>query len=446
MSVGLCIFGFGFIQAEEKIVKVDGYRIPVLLNTSQEKKAREWRGTIQSLIPKIKSMTNQKWTSSILKRIQVEEAKLPIRVEEHNTLTRVKFIRPLAETDLSKLRTGIRVKQYHTVADALPGLGSMALKESAMFKVLYDNKERKLLEDVNKRRRESWDWEIYYDCDTILDIGNPKAEAGKKILLIQANMDIDADGSDGKRFPESDSYPHDRWFQPETSYRWDEKVKVENPFLDVALLKQKDALDRSAYLKEQLKKWEALSGKHGVKIASEISKIKSELEDLNRKKEAILDKGGAIVQANDRIFSLTQQRHLIGTKDPFIVVPLSLSYLPKTSSSAEFTPQVGDYAVVMYGNRLYPALVADEGPMHKCGEASLFLAEQIFKHSGQKGSGPSPAATPFYYLDISYIIFPGTAEKQSEWGTPDLQELNEKCRQYLDGVGGVAKGFTLHQW
>ena len=39
--------------------------------------------------------------------------------------------------------------------------------------------------------------------------------------------------------------------------------------------------------------------------------------------------------------------------------------------------EVGDYAVVVFGDQIYPAIVGDVGPNDKVGEASLRIAQQI---------------------------------------------------------------------
>src|SRR5204862_135814 len=61
--------------------------------------------------------------------------------------------------------------------------------------------------------------------------------------------------------------------------------------------------------------------------------------------------------------------YLIGTYDPFIVVPASFT---KGSDAAH----VGDYAVVIAGSTIYPAMVGDVGPNDRVGEASLRSAKE----------------------------------------------------------------------
>ena len=56
----------------------------------------------------------------------------------------------------------------------------------------------------------------FFDCETILELQNPKTK--RKALLIQADMDVDTDGTDGDRMPSFE--PGSRTFQPFTSYRW----------------------------------------------------------------------------------------------------------------------------------------------------------------------------------------------------------------------------------
>ena len=39
--------------------------------------------------------------------------------------------------------------------------------------------------------------------------------------------------------------------------------------------------------------------------------------------------------------------------------------------------KVGDYALVIFGDAIYPALVGDVGPNDKVGEASLRIAKEL---------------------------------------------------------------------
>ena len=122
-----------------------------------------------------------------------------------------------------------------------------------------------------------------------------------------------------------------------------------------------------------------------------------------------------------------------GSTTPFTLLPAALR-LPKEN---KFGPAIGDYAVIIHGDQLYPAIAGDAGPSWKFGEASLRVAKQLNENA-------SPYNRPVSDLEITYLIFPGSADpKKSQ---PDLEAWYAKCSELLDGIGGIGEGFELHQW
>jgi hypothetical protein len=103
----------------------------------------------------------------------------------------------------------------------------------------------------------------------------------------------------------------------------------------------------------------------------------------------------------------------------------------------EFAPQLGDYAVVMSGNKLLPAIIGDYGPREKMGEASLRIAKEINEKA-------TPYVRPESDLKISYLIFTGSADKP--FGPPDYARWHQRCSELLAEMGGVGEGYGLHQW
>jgi hypothetical protein len=91
--------------------------------------------------------------------------------------------------------------------------------------------------------------------------------------------------------------------------------------------------------------------------------------------------------------------------------------------------------VVVFGDKVYPALVGDVGPNDKTGEASLRIAKEI-------NSQATPYNRPVSDLKVTYLIFPGTAE--SPFGPPDLDKIQAKCQSLVDEIGGVTA--PLHHW
>ena len=97
--------------------------------------------------------------------------------------------------------------------------------------------------------------------------------------------------------------------------------------------------------------------------------------------------------------------------------------------------KVGDYAVVVFGDRIFPAVVGDIGPSDKAGEASLRIAKEI-------NALATPNNRPVSDLKVTYLIFPGTAE--TPFGPPDLEKLQARCEALVKEIGGA--GVPLHHW
>jgi hypothetical protein len=232
----------------------------------------------------------------------------------------------------------------------------------------------------------------FYDCQTVLLLNHP--ETHRKAILLQADMDVDADGSDSDRLPiGSGASPN---FKPFTSFRWPKKTSAPNPYLGPA--------------EERLRKAEAESTQKTT--------------SPERKKELRT----AIGQIRDEITTLKKFSFLIGATDPYIVLP---------SGFARGTDggKVGDYAVVVFGDNIYPAVVGDVGPPDKVGEASLRISKEINTLS-------TPMNRPVSDLKVTYLIFPGTADPP--FGPPDLEKLQAKCETFVKEIGGAT--VPLHHW
>lgn len=221
----------------------------------------------------------------------------------------------------------------------------------------------------------------FYDTDTILEITAPHSH--RRVLWMQADMDIVSDGSDGDRLPtmpeairKSDNY------QPTTSYRWKKRGSTPNPLLA---------------------RWEARLAK---------------LQKDKPKNAAAID------YAKRVIWDLKKYSYLLAQYDPFIVIPLTL----KEGRDDTYRPAPGDYAVVIVGKRVFPAIVGDYGPKHKSGEASLRLGKLVNPKA-------DVYARPVSSLEVSYLIFPHSKEEEN--GPIDYERLNTRCRELLDELGGL---------
>ena len=274
----------------------------------------------------------------------------------------------------------------------IPELGAMLTPESVspLFKELYDTK-LKLLRENLLRLDQLLSRHNFYDCQTVLQIRHPQSH--RRAVLLQADMDVDADGSDSDRLPAgSGDSPN---FKPFTSFRWPKKTPAPSSYLGPA--------------EEKLKRYQG------------------ELALKNTSAERKRDLKSAIATLRDEIESLKKFSFLIGATDPYIVVP---SGFAKGDAG-----KVGDYALVIFGDAIYPAIVGDVGPPDKVGEASLRIAKEI-------NSNATPNNRPVSDLKVTYLIFPGTAE--TPFGPPDLEKLQARCETLVKEIGGAS--VPLHHW
>lgn len=271
--------------------------------------------------------------------------------------------------------------------DVLPGFDALMQKArvSRWFNALYLHKQNRIRKNASTLTR-LLDRHNYLDTDTILEIEAPTSR--RKLLWIQADMDVVSDGSDGDRLPtmpdkilKSDNY------QPSTSYFWRKRSKTPNPLL--------------APWQERLRKQKAQKAS-----ASVIAHTETVIDNL-------------------KTFS-----YLLAEYDPFIVIPLTLC----EGSDNGYRPSPGDYAVVIVGKRVFPAIVGDYGPNFKTGEASLRLAREVNPRAGVYARAVSD-------LGVSYLIFPGSAEEEK--GPIDYDRLNARCLELLEDIGGLAPGASF---
>lgn len=226
----------------------------------------------------------------------------------------------------------------------------------------------------------------FYDCETILELQHPQTK--RRVLFIQADMDVDTDGSDPDRVPEVQGASST--FQPFTSYRWLRKTDNPSSFIQLreARLQQYDT---------------EMAG--GTATAAR-------REDVQQ------------AQARNRmeIADLKKHSFLVGAVDPFIVLPGSMF----GKNKGPYAPSVGDYCVVIFQKTLYPAIVGDVGPIQAIGEASLRICKEI----NPRASGEN---RPTSDLKVTYLVFPGTADKFS---VPDLAKWRASCQKLLEEMGG----------
>ena len=285
------------------------------------------------------------------------------------------------------------------IAKILPGLPPLLEKStvSPWFGKLYENKTTRVRADATALNELLTKHNIY-DCETLLQL---QSQGGRKVFLMQAEMDVVSDGSDGDRLPtmpdEIVNSPH---YQPFTSYGWPKKSPVPNPMVGGwekrIVLAQKELA--AAGTTAARKTW----------LRERIQYLKRGIDDLK------------------------SRSFLIADYDPFIVIPVNL-----LTSNDPYAPKVGDYAVVVYGNKVYPVIVGDGGPTFKVGEASLRLAREI-------NSKASPYSRPVSDLKVTYLAFPGS--RDAEKGPPDYGKWHQRCQELLCEIGGLGQGYELHHW
>lgn len=286
------------------------------------------------------------------------------------------------------------------LGEILPGLTEMLPKSevSRFFYQSYENKTNRL-KLKSTQLSELMTQHNFYDCETILNLKHPKT--GRRALLLQSEMDVVSDGSDGDRLPKMpEKVVSSSYYQPMTSYGWRKTGKTPNPLIagwkgrikkaNEELAKKETSKDRSDWLKMRIKK------------------IKREIEDMEARS------------------------YLIAEYDPFIVMPINMVTYKKDLYGA----RIGDYAVVIYGGEIYPTIVGDAGPSFKTGEASLRMAKQLNARAGIY-------SRPVSDLTVTYLVFPGTADK---FKAPDYEFWKNSCAKYLKELGGLGEKYSLHTW
>jgi hypothetical protein len=234
----------------------------------------------------------------------------------------------------------------------------------------------------------------FYDCDTILQLKHP--ETGRRALFVQGDMDVNVDGSDGDRNVEVDG--SGQFFQPQTSYRWPKMTERPNPFL-------KRSEERNTEAEAELAKPETKEARR-QELRERIAATKRQIADLK------------------------SASFLVSKTDPTIVLP---GFMLRGEGAD--VPKVGDYAVVIHGDKMYPAMVGDAGPSYKTGEASLRLCDEIRKTG-------TPLARPVSDLAVTYLVFPGSAEDKRS--VPDLEKWHQRCTDLMAEIG--VPNAPLHRW
>ncbi|MEI6562636.1 MAG: glycoside hydrolase family 75 protein [Verrucomicrobiota bacterium] len=303
---------------------------------------------------------------------------------------KVKVPKPNADLEsLSKLNPAL--------PKLLPGLTEMlaTAQVSPKYEALYARKLAQLQRNL-PRLDLLLSRHNFFDCETILQLRHPETQ--RTALLLQADMDVDTDGSDPDRLPAVD--PSDPTFQPLTSYRWPKQTVLTNPFLP----------GREARLRA---------------LEAELAHAKGMGEP---RLQALRD---AVSAARYEVHLLKTCSFLIAATDPYVVLPGIFS----DEMNPAFQPRVGDYCAVIHGNTIYPAIVGDVGPRDLVGEASYRLGKEINSETSATHRAESN-------LKVTYLYFPNSADKP--FGPPDLSKWSSRVEALLNEMGGYEG--TLHTW
>lgn len=270
----------------------------------------------------------------------------------------------------------------------IPSLQSLiaTAKISPLYEELYQRKVANIQTNLN-RLDSLLSRHNFFDTETILELEHP--ETGRRALLIQSDMDVDTDGSDGDRVSTMDGVSST--FQPFTSYKWPKHSKKPNPFLATWEKRLKDS--------EKELTTPNLSALRQKELREQQANLKLEIIELKTKS------------------------FLVGSTDPFVVLPLPMVSRKVGTPAA----QIGDFCVVIHGQRLFPAIVGDAGPSYKSGEASLRLCKEITARA-------SGGARPENDLKVTYLVFPGTANIPRD--VPNLEQWWSRCDALLQEMGG----------
>jgi hypothetical protein len=303
----------------------------------------------------------------------------------------VKVNVPKPHQSLDELR-----KLNGKIDTVLPGLPM--LLESAKISPVFDDLYRRKVTSIRTnldRLDQIISRHNFYDCETVLDLQEPATK--RRLLLVQADMDVDTDGTDGDRVPTVEL--GSRTFQPFTSYRWKKRTPTPNPCMPIW---EKRITDNEAKARDA-----KTSAADVQRLKNDSARLRMELRDL-------------------QVHSF-----LVGATDPFIVLPSQMFSGGKNG----FEPRIGDYCVVLVGEVLYPAIIGDAGPTAKIGEASLRLCRQVSARANGENR-------PMNDLKATYLIFPNSGDK--DWGPPDLKHWHARCDELMKEIGDYTG--TLFEW
>ncbi|WP_395749704.1 glycoside hydrolase family 75 protein [Prosthecobacter sp.] len=344
------------------------------------------------------------WVVGDTESLPVKRSTSPAYLQVEKTVS-VLRPRPLTKIEaLEKLNPGL--------SSALPQLAGLlsSAEVSPKFKSFYDAKISAIKDgDIMST-------DDYFDCATVLHLTSPAT--GRKAVLFQSDMDVDTDGTDPVRLSRLQDYDDariSRSFQPLLAYSWAQSAgqRAANPFVQYYA----DTLSKLRGFRQQVSQEAAQD--HGYIWQSLQKQLDETISSLDRRAKYYDE-------------DLRTRRSLVGSLDPFIVVPQTWPDRLKQP----FSVQVGDFVAVIAGGKVYPCVVGDTGGDAKMGEASQRVAQAI----NPKASGRNSAADD---VSVTYVIFPQTRLAMT---APDLSVFQAEVARLLQEMGGLGAETLLHHW
>lgn len=344
------------------------------------------------------------WVKGTSEPLQLKKSATPAYLQVQKTASVIRP-EPLRKIEaLEKLNPGL--------STALPQLTELlrTAEVSPKFKSFYDAKISALAAG------ESMSTDDYFDCATVLHLTAPAT--GRKVVLFQSDMDVDTDGTDPVRLARLQDYDDariSRSFQPLLAYSWAQSAgqQAANPFVQYYA----DTLTKLRTLHKQVS--DEAAHDHGYIWQSVQKQFEETISFLDRRAKYYDE-------------DLRTRRSLVGSLDPFIVVPQTWPDRLKLP----FSVQVGDFVAVIAGGKIYPCVIGDTGGDAKMGEASLKVAQAI----NPKATGRNSAADN---VTVTYVIFPQT---RLAMAAPDLSVFQTEVARLLEEIGGLGTATTLHRW
>ncbi len=287
------------------------------------------------------------------------------------------------------------------LSELLPGMAELlsTAEVSPFYDQLYRNK-------VERLKRNATNLSVlttrhnFFDCETILNLKDPTS--GRRVLLLQGDMDVVSDGSDGDRLATMpEEIVNSTHYQPFTSYGWKKQTSTPNPMIAG---------------------WKKRIGNADREIAQ--SSTTAARRTWLRERKKMLQRG---------IEDMTYRSFLIAEHDPFIVLPVNIL----TNSRDPYAGRAGDYAAVIYQDKIYPAIVGDGGPTFKIGEASLRMAKRLNENA-------SPYSRPVSDLTVTYLVFSNSRDKVKK--PPNYEAWRVRCRELIEEIGGLGESVSLESW